>query len=65
MLREAVKKLGLPQRVSAHTLRHSYATQMLRMGVDLRSLQEALGHSSVKTTEIYTHVLHAMRGGTA
>ena len=61
-LREAVKKLGLPQRVSAHTLRHSYATEMLRMGTDLRSLQEAMGHSSVKTTEVYTHVLHAMRG---
>lgn len=61
-LRFAVKRCGISQRVTAHTLRHSFATHMLEMGVDLRSLQETLGHASVQTTEIYTHVLRAMRG---
>ena len=61
-LKIAVKKAAIPKKVTAHTLRHSYATHLLQKGVDLRTIQEALGHSSVKTTEIYTHVVHAMAG---
>ena len=53
---------GLAKRITAHTLRHSYATHLLMKGVDIRSIQERLGHSSVSTTEIYTHVVKAMQG---
>jgi integron integrase len=58
----AAKRIGVPKRVTAHILRHSYATHLLQKGVDIRSIQERLGHSSVSTTEIYTHVLKAMQG---
>jgi site-specific recombinase XerD len=60
-VKEARKRAGIARQVTAHTLRHSYATHLLEMGLDIFSVKELLGHESIQTTLIYLHVSKSHR----
>jgi integrase/recombinase XerD len=58
IIKQAAQLVGIEKQISPHTLRHSYATHLLEGGANIRQVQELLGHESIMTTEVYTHLNH-------
>lgn len=65
VLKKSLRQVGINKPVSVHNLRHSYATHLLESGIDLRIIQEYLGHKSIRSTMIYTHLTPLIREGTS
>ena len=59
LVKKYAARVGVAKKVSPHTMRHSFATHMLAGGAEIRALQELLGHASIRTTQVYTHVEHS------
>jgi len=56
IIKDLAAKIDLNKRISPHTFRHSFATHLMEGGADLRAIQDMLGHESITTTEVYTHL---------